>query len=123
MVANAFCSKCGSELPQGQVFCTSCGAKGGDVESAREYRRRTVDQDPSLSTPRVGSRKFRSNVSPGALFVLFAILKWISLGLGILLVVAITSEAESAMQETTAVLYGCLCAIIAVFFHLEQHKS
>ena len=35
MVANAFCKQCGSELPQGQVFCTSCGAKGGEVESAK----------------------------------------------------------------------------------------
>ena len=122
MVRNAFCEQCGSELQNGQAFCTSCGAKGGDVESAREYRGRIVGQDP-LSKYRVGSRQFRSNVSPGALFVLFAILKWISLGLGILLVVSITSEAESAMQETTAALYGGLCAIIAVFFHLEQHKS
>mgnify|MGYP001248953092 CR=1 FL=1 len=100
MVANAFCSKCGSELPTGQVFCTSCGAiLNNEVESATNKGR---------------------NVG---LFVLFAILKWISLGLGILLVVGITSAAESTMQETTAALYGCLCAIIAVFFHLEQHKS
>ena len=99
MVANAFCSTCGSELPTGQVFCTSCGAKGGDVGSAT------------------------NKGSIGVMFVLFAILKWISLGLGILLVVAMTSEAESTMQETTAALYGCLCVIIAVFFHLEQHKS
>ena len=35
MVANAFCKQCGSELPRGQVFCTSCGAKGGAVESAK----------------------------------------------------------------------------------------
>ena len=35
MVANAFCKQCGSELPQGQVFCTSCGAKSGEVESAK----------------------------------------------------------------------------------------
>ena len=122
MVRNAFCEQCGSELQNGQAFCTSCGAKGGDVESAREYRRRIVDQDPSF-TPRVGSRQFRSNVSPGALFVLFAILKWISLGLGILLVVVITSEAENYMQETTAASIGCFCVLLAVFFHLEQHKS
>ena len=105
MVANAFCKQCGSELPQGQVFCTSCGAKGGEVESP--WAELTA----------------RNTGSIGVLFVLFAILKWISLGLGILLVVGMTSEAESTMQETTAALYGCLCAIIAVFFHLEQHKS
>ena len=35
MIANAFCNPCGSELPQGQVFCTYCGATGGEVESAK----------------------------------------------------------------------------------------
>ena len=99
MVANAFCKQCGSELPQGQVFCTACGAKGGEVESATNKE------------------------SIGGLFVLFAILKWISLGLGILLVVVVTSEAENYMQETTAASIGCFCVLLAVFFHLEQHKS
>ena len=122
MVRNAFCEQCGSELQNGQAFCTSCGAKGGDVESAREYRGRIVGQDP-LSKYRVGSRQFRSNVSPGALFVLFAILKWLALALGFILFIAMISASESTMQETTGAVTGCFCVLLAVFFHLEQHKS
>ena len=110
MVANAFCKQCGSELPQGQVFCTACGAKGGEVESAT---------NKGTDVIAIGA----NSGGIGVLFVLFAILKWISLGLGILLLVGITSEAENYMQETTAASIGCFCVLLAVFFHLEQHKS
>ena len=99
MVANAFCKQCGSELPQGQVFCTSCGAKGGEVESAT------------------------NKGSIGVLFVLFAILKWLALALGFILFIAMISASESTMQETTAAVTGCFCVLLAIFFHLEQHKS
>ena len=53
----------------------------------------------------------------------FAILKWLSLALGTVLFIAMLSGAESTMQETTAAVIGCFGVLLAIFFHLEQHKS
>ena len=110
MVANAFCKQCGSELPQGQVFCTACGAKGGEVESAT---------NKGTDVIAIGA----NSGGIGVLFVLFAILKWLALALGFILFITMADAAKSTMQETTAAVTGCFCVLLAVFFHLEQHKS
>ncbi len=50
------------------------------------------------------------------------ILKWLALVLGFILFIALTADASSTMQETTAAVTGCFCVLLAIFFHLEQHK-
>ena len=54
--------------------------------------------------------------------IAFAILKWLALALGFIIFIAMTASASSAMQETTAAVTGCFGVLLAIFFHLEQHK-
>ena len=53
----------------------------------------------------------------------FLLAKWFALGFGLLFGFIIFDSAVNATQEVTALLIGCLGVLLAIFFHLEQHKS
>ena len=52
----------------------------------------------------------------------FAILKWGSLGFGIVMLAAGGAADLGAPQEMVAVLISCFFILLAIFFQLEQHR-
>ena len=52
----------------------------------------------------------------------FAVLKWISLAIGIIATATALGDSSSAVQETVALLMGCMLLLMAIFFQLEQHR-
>ena len=55
--------------------------------------------------------------------MVFRVLKWLSVAIGILIVIAFVDSAETASQKTSVFTAATFFILFAVFFHLEQHKS
>ena len=52
----------------------------------------------------------------------FRVLKWISLAMGIFLLITFWTYAENDSQRTTGFTCGSLFVLFAIFFRLEQQK-
>ena len=99
-----------------------------DMEKLSSLSESTSQESEQIRNRRVQRRNEIEQSTPtptqsNTLFVLFAILKWLALALGVILFIAMIAASESSMQDTTAAVTGCFGVLLAIFFHLEQYKS
>ena len=54
--------------------------------------------------------------------MVFRVLKWLSVAIGIILLITVFSTYATS-EKTSLVTAATLFVLFAIFFHLEQHKS
>ena len=55
--------------------------------------------------------------------MVFRVLKWLALAWAILLLILLFSEAYDTDVKTGTATLATFFVLLAIFFHLEQHKS
>lgn len=98
------CTKCGTSLPEGSVFCPSCGAKLNVQPVTQQAHEQQPVMQPSIYSPAPKKSK-----AP-----------WIALGVSLILIIAIIAiviillfscSSNEINESPTAVVTGCLTSV------------
>ena len=99
-----FCSSCGTELNSKGTFCSNCGnpVNGSDAQEAKIHVRRDSAALDDITN------KIQN---------IWSILKWVSLGLGGILVLISVVEFDLYL-----VAVGCFFGILSRIMQAEEHR-